>query len=232
MNESQITTLVEEIEVVSFTEFWWGNPLLERASQVCDARVIRALALRHHGLSNKSAFSAHVIRNAIKLSDGPEFRTLWSFIDTESDARAIVERMDDFDYIPWAATFILGEVGGAHVFASTTARLTPPHQPRYHLLVRLLSHIVVRYLQIAEDTKPQSTMIDLNTGEATKVATTGPAYEMEMTKRTQANEYFTPLSAAIVADAKRKLQSIPDSVFNYPKPQFLHALDCLQTRNA
>ncbi|HEY4257330.1 MAG TPA: hypothetical protein VGM66_08965 [Candidatus Udaeobacter sp.] len=235
MNERETLALIGEIQKVDFREFWWGSPLLARAATARDSRVARALTFRHHSLSNKSAFSAHVIRQAIKLSDGPEFPSLWSFIDSENDPRAIVERMDDFAYLPWAATFVLGEVGGAYAFAATCERLAPSHQPRYHLLVRLLSHVVVRYLQIADAAEPTGTLIDVETGERKTVLLRdigGDSYQMHLTKQTEADEYFTPLSIAAVADAKRRLNAIPDSVFNIPKPKFLHALDCLQTRNA
>jgi hypothetical protein len=235
MSESETLALVDEIENVDFRQFWWNSPLLARASTARDSRVARALAFRHQGLSNKSAFSAHVIRQTIKLSDGPEFCSLWGLIDSETDAQTIVDRMDDFTYLPWAAAFILGEVGGAYTFAATCERLAPSHQPRYHLLVRLLSHLVVRYLQIGEAVEPTAAIMDVKTGERKTVPLRdigGDSYQMHLKKTAEADEYFTPLPIATVADAKRRLDTIPDSMFNIPKPQFLHALDCLQTRDA
>jgi len=232
MKDTQINQLVEEINNAGGEQFWGESNLFERAAQVHDARVVRALVLLHHSLSNKEAISAHVVRNTIKAIDGPEFHYLWSFIDAENDAATIVARMDDFTYLPWAAAFILGEIGGSHVFEATTARLVPPHQARYHLLVRLLSHVLVRYLQIAEPTEPTGTMIDVNTGERKTIPLRdvgGNAYQMHLARQSEADEYFTPISTNAVADAKRQLQAIPDSLFNIQKPQFLHALDCLQT---
>src|SRR6266853_1440723 len=101
MSEHEITRLVDKIENVDFRQFWWDSPLLERASRIRDARVVRALAIRHHGLSNKEAFSAHVIRNAIKTIDVPDFSMCWNIIDAEKDARQLVQRLEDFFYAPW-----------------------------------------------------------------------------------------------------------------------------------
>ena len=83
--------------------------------------------------------------------------------------------------------------------------------------------------------EPTGTIIDINTGEKRSIPLReigGHAYENELRKRSQADEFFTPLSASSVADAKRRLQLIPDTYFNIAKPEFLHAIDCLQTRNA
>ena len=136
--------LVREIESIHATQFWWDHPLLSRAAAVHNARVVTALTLRHHALSNKEAYSAHVVRHAIKMSDGPQLPTLWALIDAETDSGAIREKMEDFTYLPWAAGFIIGEVGGAHAFAETTQRLSLDHAARHYLLVPLLSHLVVR----------------------------------------------------------------------------------------
>ena len=112
MNEQDIKRLVDEIECADFREFWWESELLELASQVRDIRLVRALALRHHGLSNKEAFSAHVLRNAIKTIDAPTFPFSWAIIDAENDTNRLVRSLDDFSYAPWALAYILGEVGG------------------------------------------------------------------------------------------------------------------------
>jgi len=234
MNDTQINQLVEEINNVGGEQFWGESNLFERAAQVHDVRVVRALVLLHHSFSNKEAISAHVVRNTIKAIDGPDFSSLWSFIDAETDAATIVARMDDFTYLPWAAAFILGEIGGSHVFIATTSRLKPPNQTRYHLLVRLLSHVLIRYLQIAEPAEPTATVIDVETGERKTIPLRdvgGNAYQMHLTRQSEADEYFTPISTEAVADANRQLQVIPDSFFNIQKPQFLHALECLQIRN-
>ena len=235
MTDMEIQQLIREIDGAGPDQLSGDGSFFERIERARDSRVVRAATLLHHSLSNKKAFSAHYLRCAIRRNEGTPLRSLWSFIDAETDSRALVERMDDYSYLPWAATFIIGEIGGAPAFAATAERLTAPHQPRYHLLVRLFSHIVIRYLQIAKPEEPTGTIIDINTGEKRSIPLReigGHAYENELRKRSQADEFFTPLSASSVADAKRRLQLIPDTYFNIAKPEFLHAIDCLQTRNA
>jgi len=234
MTDAEIHHLIDEIDSAGPDQLSGDGSFFERVERVRDVRVVRALTLLHHSLSNKKALSAHFLRCAIRRNDGPELRSIWSFIDAENDAQAVVERMDDYTYLPWAATFIMGEIGGTRAFGDTVARLTPQHQSRYPLLVRLLSHIVIRYLQIAQPEEPTATMLDLKTGESKTVPLRdlgGGDYEREMKKRSQADECFTLLSLGIVTDAKLRLQLIPDSHFNIAKPEFLHALDCLQTLN-
>lgn len=230
MNETEIQQLIREIEGAGPDQLSGDGSFFERIERARDSRVVRAATLLHHSLSNKKAFSAHYLRCAIRRNEGPQFRSLWSFIDAETDSRALVERMDDYSYLPWAATFIVGEIGGASAFAATAERLTPLHQARYHLLVRLFSQIVIRYLQIARPEEPTGTIIDVNTGERRTVPLRelgGHAYENELRKRAQADEFFTPLTPGIIADAKRRLQLVPDAHFNIAKPELLHALDCL-----
>jgi hypothetical protein len=230
MTDSEVEKLVSEIEGVDFREFWWDSPLLARAASVHDPRVVRALALRHHGLSNKEAFSAHVVRHAVKQSDGPHLKVLWSCVDAETDSAAIVRRMEDFAYVPWAAAFIIGEVGGAFAFTQATERLTPAHSARHYLIIRLLSHVMVRYLQIDKESEPRTTFIDLKSGEQETLLSryvARPQFDMARRKRTESNELFTPLGRAAVQHAKTALGALPDALFNYPKPDFLHALDCI-----
>ena len=234
MTEIEIQKLVSEIEKVDFREFWWDSPLLARAESVHDPRIVRALATRHQGLSNKEAFSAHVVRQAAKKSDGPQLRAMWSFIDSEKDSIAIVQRMEDFSYIPWAAAFIIGEVGGAYAFTEATARLTPLHSARHHLIVRLLSHVMVRYLSIEKESEPKTTFIDFETGEQETLLSryvARPEFDMARRRRLESNELFTPLTRQAIQDAKTRLQSIPDTLLNYPKLNFLHALDCIHTQS-
>ena len=232
MTETEVQQLVTEIQNVDFREFWWDSPLLTQATTVHDSRVVGALALRHHGFSNKDAFSAHVVRQAIKLSDGSELKTLWSCIDLEFDSSAIVKRMDDLSYPPWAAAFIIGEVGGATAFTEATHRLTPSHSARHYLIVRLLCHVMVRYLSIEKESEPQTTFIDLTTGDSETFLSryiSRPTFDMTRRKRSEANELFTPLTRAAIQDVKTRLQSLPDSIFNYPKHDFLRALDHIRT---
>ena len=234
MTDAEIQQLIREIDHAGPDQLSGDGSFFERIENARDIRVVRAATLLHHSLSNKKAFSAHYLRCAIRRNEGEPLRSLWSFIDAETDSRAVVERMDDYSCLPWAAAFIIGEIGGAPAFAAVAERLTAPHQARYFLLVRLFSQIVIRYLQIARPEDPTGTIMDVNTGERRTVPLRelgGYAYDNEMRTRAQADEFFTPLTATTVADAKRRLQLIPDNHFNIAKPQFLHALDCLPTRN-
>jgi hypothetical protein len=232
MTDREVQRLVSEIEEVDFREFWWDGPLLTRAASVHDQRVVRALALRHHGLSNKAAFSAHVVRQAVKQCDGPQLAVLWNCIDAETNSTAIIQRMEDFAYLPWAAAFIIGEVGGAFAFTQATKRLGPSHSARHYLIARLLSHVVVRYLGIEKESEPQTTFIDLKTGEQETLLSryvARPQFDMARRKRTESNELFTRLTRTSIQEAKTGLTLLPDEVLNYPKPDFLHALDCIKT---
>ena len=132
--------------------------------------------------------------------------------------------------LPWAATFIIGELGGAPAFQQTVSRLTLSHSARHFLLVRLFSHTLVRYLSIDAEEEPQSTMIDLNTGESEQLLSryvSRPNFDMTRRKRTEANELFTPLPRSAVQNAQRNIEQIPGRLFNVPKEQFRIALSRL-----
>jgi len=235
MTEQQITMLVDEIQTADAREFWWGSHLLERASIVRDLRVVRALALRHHGLSNKEAFSAHVVRNAIKTIDAPVFPLSWSVIDAETDPNQLARRLEDFTYAPWAVAYILGEIGGHGALRGASLRLSSEHASRHYMIVRIISHLLVRYLKIKAYKPPTLTMIDLKTGEMTRglpQAEHSPAHKMEMLRRSQADELFTPLDPRLIQELKRGLTSVPDKILNLPREDFLCALDQIPKRNA
>ena len=208
MNEIDITRLIEQIDKVDAREFWWDSRLLAAAAQVRDVRVVSSLARRHHCLSNKKAFSAHVVRDAIKRIDGPEFRLLWQIVDGESDTQRILDGLDDPFYLPWAAAFILGEVGGASGLRGAAVRLGAEHIVRHYMIIRITSHLVIRYLSIQSEHEPTMTTIDLKTGEKTSGVPTSagsPHYQMEMRRRSESNELFTPVEAQ---DASRLEGSI------------------------
>jgi hypothetical protein len=227
--------LIDEIASVDFREFWWGSELLERASRVRDVRVVQALALRHHGLSNKDAFSAHVLRNALKMIDAPIFPFSWSIIDAESDNTCLIRGLDDFSYAPWAVAYILGEIGGHGALRGASIRLRPEHSVRHYMIVRLISHLLVRYLKIQAYKPPTTTMIDVNTGEMTRglpIAENSPQHKMEMLRRSQADELFSPIDPALIQDLRKGLASIPDRIFNMPREDFFAALDQVPTRHA
>jgi hypothetical protein len=235
MNEQQIMQMVDEIETVDFREFWWESELLERASGVRDVRVVRSLALRHHGLSNKEAFSAHVLRNAIKMIDAPTFPLMWSLIDSETDANQVVRRFEDFTYAPWAVAFILGEIGGHGALRGASMRLRPEHTARHYMIVRLISHLLVRYLQIRDYKPPTMTMIDVKTGEMTRGLPQSDfpgANEREALRRSQADELFSPIDPIVIQDIKRGLASMPDAILNMPRDLIYRGLEQVPKRHA
>jgi hypothetical protein len=233
MNEQNVRQLVDEIENANTREFWWDSELLGRVSQVKDVRMVWALALRHHGLSNKDAFSAHVVRNTIKTIDAPDFPLSWSIIDSEKDAGQLIQHLEDFCYAPWAAAFILGEIGGAGALRGVAARLSPDHSARHYMIVRITSHLLIRYLKIQAPKPVTMTVIDLKTGEMKKgvpAAENSPNYRMEMLRRSQADELFAPLERSLVEDIRAKLGRIPDQVLNCTRDQFNRALDQVPKR--
>lgn len=233
MNEQEVRQLVDEIENVNAQEFWWDSELLDRASRVRDVRVVRALALRHHALSNKQAFSAHVVRNTIKTIDAPHFPLSWSIIDAETDTRLLIQHLEDFTYAPWATAFVLGEIGGAGAMRGAAARLSSEHSARHYMIVRITSHLLVRYLKIQSPKPLTMTMIDLKTGEMTRGIAAGessPHHRMEMLRRSQADEIFTPLEPSLIEDIRSSLGRIPDQVLNFTRDQFDRALDKVTKR--
>ena len=235
MNEADIQRLVDEVETVHFREFQWGHDLLERASLVRDVRMVRALALRHVRLSNKEAFSAHALRNAIKTIDAPMFPLSWSIIDAESDAAELVRRLEDFTYAPWAVAYILGEIGGHGALRGAAVRLRPEHAARHYMIVRLTSHLVVRYFRIQDYKPPTMSLIDLKTGEVTRGLSQegfGSVHDMETLRRSQADELFTPLDPTLIQDLRRGLASMPDHIFNIPRDLFDRGLDRVPQRRA
>src|SRR6266550_4251839 len=106
MSEGTVEEIIELLGTVSAQEFWWDSPLLSLAASTHDARVVRVLAYRHRCLGNKQAYSAHIVRYAVRLCDGADLTTLWSTVDAETDPTVIQERMDDLSYMPWAAALI------------------------------------------------------------------------------------------------------------------------------
>jgi hypothetical protein len=231
MTENEITQLVSDLEQISAQQFWWDSPILVCAGASQDARVVRTLAFRHQCLGNKNAFSAHVVRHAIRLCDGPELPTLWACIDGESDSAAIVERMEDFRYLPWSSAFIIGETGGKSAFIRVLERLSPEHSARHYLLVRLFSHLLVRYLSIEKEAEPKTTFIDLKTGEQESLLSRYAAsmsFDMESRKRKEANELFTPLSRKLIQEAEATLNHIPDKLINMERRQFAAVFERLR----
>lgn len=235
MNEQEIAQLVDEIDNAGPEQLWWDSDLFNRAARVRDVRVVRALALCHHSLSNKEAFSAHVVRNALKTIDAPDFALSWSIVDAEKDAGQLIQRLEDFYYAPWAVAFVLGEIGGIGALRGVAARLGQEHSARHYMIVRILSHLLVRYLKIQSPKPVTMTMIDLKTGEMTKGIAAGessPQHQMEMRRRTEADQLFMPLEPSLTQSIKTRLAGIPDKLLNCSRDQFDALLDRVPKRYA
>jgi hypothetical protein len=163
MNDTEIKKLVDELNSVDFREFGWGSKLLARCTQIKNPLVVEALCIRHHCLQNKQADSCHVIRNTIKIIDGPSFPTLLQFITKVSDQQYLINTADDPYSLPWAAAFVLGEIGGKEALSQTTGKLANPKVP--YLWVRLAMHLIIRYLQILYEDEPYVEETDVKTGQ-------------------------------------------------------------------
>jgi hypothetical protein len=231
MNNAKIEKLLDEIDSVDFREFWWGSTLLDRCAQTKDSRVVKGLCIRHHCLQNKQADSCHVIRNTIKIIDGPAFASLWHFVAAESDQQCLINAVDDPYSLPWAAAFVLGEIGGKAALSETTGKLANPNIP--YLWVRIAMHLVVRYLQILSEEEPQVEEMDVKTGALRRFPAKDrypDVYERQMLRRQQANEYFTPVDPVMVLYLKTNLNRILDIYYPVPKAQLLKYCDHLPTQ--
>ena len=231
MNNAEIQQLVDELDSVDFREFSWASELLDRCAQAKDPRVVKGLCIRHHCLQNKQADSCHVIRNTIKIIDGPTFPNLWQFITSGSDQQHLINTVDDPYSLPWAAAFVLGEIGGKAALSETTGKLANPYIP--YLWVRLAMHLVVRYLQIQSEEEPHVEEMDVKTGEVRRVPARErypDVYERQILRRRQANEYFTPVDPLMVVYLKSHLNRIPDTYYPMPKAQLLKYCDYLPTQ--
>lgn len=215
MDESKILKLLQAIDTVDFREFWWGSKLLEKCRKAKDPRVAIALTTRHHCLGNKKADSAHVIRNAIKEVEGTEFKTLWKLIDGVKNHSDLVSDIDNPYSKPWGAAYIIGEMGGAGALEETCARLTTRHDPRYYLLTRLATHLLVRYSRIRYQGEPTITIKDVKTGKSSKVRTREfdlELYERQMLRRKQEDEYFVPVEMKLMEKLNRRMSRLPQRV--------------------
>lgn len=225
----EVSILVSEIENVDALEFWWESKLLQRCYRLKDPRVVQALLIRHHCLMNKDADSAHVIRNTIKIIEGPKFDTLWGIIDSESNKQHLIQDLDNLYSRPWAAAYVLGEVGGAPALSETTLRLSPSYRSMHFLTAKLAFHLTTRYIRIQSEGEPTVTQINTNTGEMTQVpARQCPdpeVYERIVLRRQQANEYFVPVSSLIIKDLKTRLSEVPDDFIPMPKQELLEWIE-------
>ncbi len=225
MTEGKIIALVDEIDNVSGMDFWWDSPLLNAAAKVHDARVVASLVRRHGCLSNKEAYSAHVLRTTIKSIDGPDFKFLWEIIDGESDFQRLVEGLKDPFYLLWSAVMVLGEVGGARVMQTAALKIGIGDSIRDYVLVRLLAHLSYRYNNIAFESPSDMNFpaFDLKGNKLPNVQfdQNSTPVQFEKRKRTEANEFFTPLDAQIMKALLLRVTSLPDSIFYTPKKDLI-----------
>jgi len=231
MNDTEIEKLVDDLDAVDFREFWLGSKLLERCAQTKDSRVAKVLCIRHHCLQNKQADSCHVIRNTIKIIDGPAFPSLWQFITAEADQQHLINTVDAPYSLPWAAAFVLGEIGGNPALCKITEELANPTIP--YLWVRIATHLVIRYLQILSEEEPLVEEMDVKTGAMMRFPAKDrypDVYERQMLRRRQANEYFTPVDPVMVSCLKARLNQIPETYYPMPKEQLLKYCDFLPTQ--
>ncbi len=161
----EVEQLVEELESVDLRQFWWGSPLLERASRLRSPSVVRSMLLRHHFLQNKEADSCHVIRQAIRCNDGNELPTLWQIIDEVGEAGEMNGQLRDQYSMLWASAFVLGEIGGKPAFGAVVDRLDDADADQQYLLSRVAMHLVFRYSQVQSPEEAEVEYHDLKTGE-------------------------------------------------------------------
>ena len=79
------------------------------------------------------------------------------------------------------------------------------------------------------------TMIDLKTGEMTRgipAEESSPQHQMEMRRRAEADQLFTPLDPSLVQGIKTRLAGIPDKLLNCTRDQFDALLDRVPKRYA
>jgi hypothetical protein len=139
--------------------------------------------------------------------------------------------VDDPYSLPWAAAFVLGEIGGKAALSETTGKLANPNTP--YLWVRIAMHLVVRYVQILSEEEPQVEEMDVKTGVLGRFPAKDrypDVYERQMLRRQQANEYFTSVDPVMVLYLKAHLSRLPDIYYPMPKAQLLKYCDHLPTQ--
>ena len=220
--------LLADIDGAHCREFWYGSPLLARCRESRDVRVVRALVLRHHCLANKSAGSCHVLRQTIKHLEGPDFPTLWRMFD--NDPESATAGIDNPYSERWGAGFILGEIGGGEALLEFSRRLSPGFTPLHYAVVRCLSHVVIRYLDISDEAEPTVQSMDLET----KLARTLPQRQVDpalhdrtMKDRMLANEYFVPVADEALRTVKERLGAIDERLSKVPREKLLGLIDLL-----
>jgi hypothetical protein len=201
-NNQQIGHLLEEIETVPAFQFWYGSDILARCVQARDPRITIALALRHQGLGNKAAGSAHAIRQTIKSIESADLPTLWRLLESAPTDPLRTPDAPSADPL-WAAANILGEIGGATVLYTIHRRIRT-NKPAI-ILARLVAHVVLRYLSISGAPRPTITMFNVVTREERREPLAPESafhdeYERILNDRRTANAYFGLVRDDVLAD--------------------------------
>jgi len=219
-----------QVRKTDFREFWWDSKLLKQCAEFKDPGLTIELLRRHRGLSNKTADSAHVIRQTIKATDGPWLETLWDCIREEKYEINIYRNINNPNYLPWDAAFILGEIGGKLAMESLLLEMVPEQSHLYPLTTRILQHSIYRYEIIEEHSEPMVQIIDTETGQIKEI----PAkeipdiYERRLLRIDQENEYFHGFSFSVIAEIqKRVAMTIDGRYFDAPKGQIIKKLNNL-----
>jgi hypothetical protein len=142
-------SLVEQINTVPATEFWYGSELLARCVEDGQPDLVEALSVRHQGLANKAAGSAHVIRQTIGAIDGDDLATLWQMIDEQDPDEVLSPDHPSNVARTWAAANIVGEIGGSSAVYRVGDRIRSASGSQSDLLLRILTHLGLRYMEIA-----------------------------------------------------------------------------------
>jgi hypothetical protein len=232
-DENKIKLLEEKIYLVHFTEFTRGSELLKSCSEINDPRLVYALLFRHNGLMNKEADSAHLLRQAIKKIDGPKLNTLWEIIDQKDPLEDLSKSISDPSSMIWEACYVIGEIGGSSALRELSQRLSPRHAQFYHLYVRMLSQLLLRYMRVIDPEEPMINQLDLKTNKISQAsARTIPGeFARIMLRRREENEFFVPISKEIQEELIEKVKHIPDEHFNITKNQMLLLLSRVPLRN-
>src|SRR4051812_37202721 len=157
--QERVSSLLELIDSAPTTEFWYGSSLLARCVQAGDPILVEALAIRHQALGNKAAGSAHVIRQTIQAIDslnGQDLKGLWQMVDAHPPEEILTAERPCGDS-HWAAANLIGEIGGSAAFYSISDRLSKATGSQVELLVRILAHLALRFIEIVSAEAPRLT---------------------------------------------------------------------------
>lgn len=164
--------------------------------------------------------------------DGPQLNMLWSFIGEEKDHEKLIKEVDNPYSLPWAAAYVLGEVGGMPALSTVTGKLNKKELGMQYLYVRVAFHLIVRYLKILNQEEPSIETMDVKTGRVEKRPTREVASDMlerQLLRRKQADEYFTEVEPEMLMYLKRNLERLPEQIFPAPKQQLIQYLDYIPT---